>query len=116
MEHYSNETAALAAGLGWIGKNSKFVSYRFGPRIRLTSLLTNMPLPTAKPDHQNYCGSCTTCVKACPTGALANENWWFGTVDDSLWDASICKGNLAEMDAGNVSLCGKCIQVCPVGR
>src|SRR5512137_2458177 len=65
----SMKAVARAAGLGWIGKSALFVSEKFGPRVCLGAVLTDMPLKAGKP-MDNRCGRCDRCAKTCPVGAL----------------------------------------------
>jgi epoxyqueuosine reductase len=60
---------AQQAGLGWIGKHSNLVSTRFGSWLLLGEILTTLELD---PDESgaDLCGSCTLCIRACPTGAI----------------------------------------------
>jgi epoxyqueuosine reductase len=61
---------AQQAGVGWIGKHSNLVSPRFGSWLLLGEILTTLDLDPDEPGA-DLCGSCTLCIRACPTGAIA---------------------------------------------
>ena len=56
-------------GLGWIGKSCHLINPKVGPRLRLTTVLTDALLPP-DPPLPNRCGSCTRCRNACPAHAI----------------------------------------------
>lgn len=58
-----------AAGLGWQGKHSNLVSRDWGNWAFIGSVFTTLELPVdlAEPDR---CGSCRSCLDACPTDAF----------------------------------------------
>ena len=60
---------AEKAGLGWIGKHSNLLS-RQGSWFFLGEIYTDLPLPVSPETPQNHCGSCTSCISACPTEAI----------------------------------------------
>lgn len=60
---------AQQAGLGWIGKHSNLVSPDFGSWLMLGEILTTLELDTDEPGT-DLCGSCSLCIRACPTGAI----------------------------------------------
>ena len=61
---------AARAGLGWIGKHTLVLHRELGSWILLGVLVTDMDLP-ATPATPDYCGTCSRCLEACPTQALA---------------------------------------------
>ena len=47
--HLSHKALAHAAGLGWLGRNNLLVHPQFGARVRLVSILTDLPLQVDRP-------------------------------------------------------------------
>ena len=60
---------AERAGLGWQGKNTLLVHRRHGPWLLLGAIFTTLDLPS-DPRAKSFCGACSRCMDACPTGAL----------------------------------------------
>ncbi len=59
-----------AAGLGWQGKHSNLVSRDWGNWAFLGAVFTTLELPVDAPEPDR-CGSCRSCLDACPTQAFA---------------------------------------------
>ena len=58
-----------AAGLGWQGKHTNLLSRELGNWFFLGAIFTTLELPVDEPGREN-CGSCTSCLDACPTDAF----------------------------------------------
>ncbi len=61
---------AVAAGLGWQGKNTLLLNREHGSYFLLACLLTSVELPLSQPHLTSHCGTCTACLDACPTQAF----------------------------------------------
>lgn len=62
---------AHRSGLGFIGKNTMLINRNGGSYFFIGHIITNLELEyEATEPEKNFCGSCTLCLKACPTEAL----------------------------------------------
>lgn len=114
LDVFPHKTAAVAAGLGWIGKSSLLVTPQFGPRIKLATVLTDADFETSSLTVSDLCGKCSLCVEACPYGAIKGANWRRGDPREKLLDADICNDRRLDFVAeiGRKSSCGLCLQAC----
>jgi epoxyqueuosine reductase len=117
----SHKMIATRSGLGWIGKTDLFISKKFGPRLRLVSLLTDYPVDSVGlPIEKSRCGSCDTCVISCPVNAATGRLWDIQTDRDLFFDAHKCEKNCIEVSKSRLNLdatiCGICVAVCPLGK
>jgi len=114
---FQHKTAAVKAGLGWIGKNGLFISTKYGPRVRLGTILTDMELPIGSHVVRDGCSSCRICVDSCPAMALTGNSWFAGCDRSHIVDAQACSEymNRNFKHIGRGSVCGICIRVCPKG-
>jgi epoxyqueuosine reductase len=60
---------AAKSGLGWIGKNSLLLNRTMGSFFFLAELIIDLELEYDGA-IEDYCGTCTACMDACPTGAI----------------------------------------------
>lgn len=110
----SHKHVAVACGLGMFGLHNLVISDDWGPRVRLTSILTSAEL---EPDGYGFelCPTreCERCVEACPVGAL---DGWKDSYDPEVGravDKEACYNYIFTELKGQ--RCGLCIQACPAG-
>lgn len=114
-----HKTVATRTGLGWIGKTALLVTDSFGPAVRISSVLTDAPLPLAQPHDASRCGSCHACVDACPAHAASGEPWRLGMPRESFFDADACDAHMSSVPqplGSKDRVCGLCIAACPRAR
>lgn len=114
---FPHKTAAVMAGLGWVGRNGLFVGASCGPRVRLGTILTDMELAVEADEMEVACGECRKCVDNCPAMALTGNRWTKGGSRSDIVDAKACSDYMNEKfkQIGRGSVCGICIKVCPKG-
>lgn len=62
---------ALQGGLGFIGKNTMLINRKRGSYFFIGHIILDLELEyESQQPEKNFCGSCTLCLKACPTNAL----------------------------------------------
>jgi ferredoxin len=70
--------AALAGGVGELGRNGMLITEKFGARVHLGDpILTNMPLIADQPIDigvDDFCKICRKCATTCPTNSISMED------------------------------------------
>ncbi len=61
---------AEKSGLGWIGKNTCLIRKNEGSFFFIGEIICNLELDYDESEHEDFCGNCTKCIDACPTGTL----------------------------------------------
>jgi epoxyqueuosine reductase len=116
----SHKAVGRMAGLGWQGKSLLLVTPRYGPRVRLVTVLTNAPLKTDGP-IKNRCGKCTLCQEACPVGAIkgVSTHEHYTRRSEALYFSRCVEklvGEFSKLPHVGAPICGICIKACPFGQ
>ena len=111
-----HKTAAVLSGLGFVGKSGLFLTEEYGSKVRLATVVTDMPLTSTRKIIENGCGECTACMRACPAGAIFGE--LPRTNGERNYDPEKCSRYMKEkfQNIGRGSVCGVCIKVCPKNK
>ncbi len=106
---------AVRSGIGWLGKHTNVINKEIGSWFFIANIITNWQFEYSQP-IQDFCGSCTACIDACPTNAIVHEY---------LLDSNRCisyltienKGDIPEEFHGKfenwIFGCDICQDVCP---
>ena len=110
---------AKRSGLGWIGKNTLLLTKQKGSYFFLAELILDVEFEYDHP-VKDHCGTCTRCIDACPTDAIAENGY--------ILDASKCISYLTIELKENIPQefkdkmedwvfgCDICQEVCPWNR
>jgi epoxyqueuosine reductase len=63
---------ASRSGLGWQGKHTNVINKEIGSWFFIANIITNWEFEYSTP-IEDFCGSCTACIDACPTNAIVRE-------------------------------------------
>ena len=111
----SEKPLGQAAGLGWQGKHTNLVSRDLGNWFFIGSVFTTLSIETdaAEVDH---CGSCRSCITACPTDAFpapykldARRCISYLTIEHS----GPVDANLRKLIGNRIYGCDDCLAACP---
>lgn len=113
---FSNNHAAVAAGLGEFSVSGIVLTPEFGPRVRFSTVLTEA---TIKPDSlmkKNLClyPECRLCIDSCSPNAITSSSEFEG--NNSVYGnliSELCRNYQSSLLKG--LRCGLCIRACPVG-
>jgi epoxyqueuosine reductase len=106
--------AAIAAGLGELGKHGSLINRDHGSSFRLSAVTTDMPLSPGRPDvfgADQFCSNCRICSDACPPAAIADDKQMVRGMEKWYVDFDKCIPFFAETRG-----CGICAAVCPWSR
>ncbi len=108
---------AVDAGLGELGRLGYLIADRYGPRVRLFAVQTDMPLAVDRPvdlGAERFCEACKKCAEACPSNSLPLER-------EQREDRGILRWKMNEETCfdywGKIGTdCCVCMAVCPFSR
>lgn len=109
---------AAKSGLGWIGKHSNLINRQTGSYFFIAEILCNLKLEADAPIN-DYCGTCTKCIDACPTDAIVQPYVVDGSKCISYLTIEL-KDQIPEEFSGKfkdwIFGCDICQEVCPWNR
>jgi reductive dehalogenase len=107
---------AVQAGMGEIGRNGYLITPTLGSRVRLSAVLTDMPLIVDKPIDiaaEEFCENCMKCAHTCPSDSIptTEKTEYKGT---RRWkvEAETCSAYWNKVGTD----CAICMAICPFSR
>lgn len=112
--YFPHKTGAVLSGLGYIGRNCLLITPEYGSKIRLATVLTDMPLERRRELVPFSCGECRACVTACKAGAISGKAYDPDEGREGFFDAEKCSEYMKTFkNIGRGAVCGLCIKACP---
>ncbi|MFY7888658.1 MAG: tRNA epoxyqueuosine(34) reductase QueG [Spirosomataceae bacterium] len=109
---------AMRSGAGWIGKHSNLINKQNGSFFFIAELIIDLELE-ADGAVKDFCGTCTRCIDACPTGAIVEPYVVDGSKCISYFTIELKEAIPVEMKGkfdNWVFGCDVCQDVCPWNR
>lgn len=106
--------SAIDAGFGELGRHGMLITPKYGPRVRVSTITTDLPLTPDKPISfgvAEFCDECETCVKECEGGAIPENRSLVRGTSKYVVDPYKCGPCFAEFDG-----CSVCMKVCPFNK
>ena len=113
---------AVHAGLGELSRAGYLITPKYGPRVRLAKVVTDLPLVVDQPISfgvTEFCQVCGKCAENCPSGAISTGERSFnapstGSPGVLKWAIEGAKCQQYWSDMG--TSCSMCITSCPFNK
>ena len=110
---------ARRSGVGWTGKNTLLIHPKAGSYFFLAEIILDLELDYDHP-IKDYCGTCTRCIDACPTDAIAPGGYLVDGAKCISYFTIELKDAIPENYRGRFENwmfgCDICQEVCPWNR
>ncbi len=111
---------AVDAGLGQVGRMGLLVTPKYGPRVRLAKVITDMPLPADAPINfgvTEFCDACMLCSEHCPSRSVTDgpRSWKGKSPSNSHGTLKWYVQPESCYDFNGFS-CSNCKRVCPFNK
>ena len=109
---------AKRSGIGWIGKNANLITKEAGSYFFIAEIICDLELEADHP-IQDFCGTCTRCIDACPTDAIIQPSVVDGSKCISYFTIELKEAIPASQQGRFENWafgCDICQQVCPWNR
>ena len=123
-----NDTAlsipiAIEAGLGELGRNGLLITEKFGPRVRICKVFTDLPLAPDEPYFfgvEEFCRTSMKCAEHCPSHAISFDERTTAartmSNNSGVFKWPIDPEQCYKYWIANRLDCATCIRVCPFNQ
>lgn len=113
----SHITHARLSGIGSMGDSGMLLTREFGPRVRLTTILTNCVLSASEELEADLCTHCGACMVICPSGSITGGRFDEKHPKRCYTNKNLCAAHRDENKKRFGSrFCNLCMAVCPIGE
>ncbi|MHA2427768.1 MAG: reductive dehalogenase [Candidatus Hermodarchaeia archaeon] len=114
---------AIEAGLGELGRNGLLINEKYGPRVQILKVFTDLPLMPDQPRFfgvTEFCSECKKCAEHCPSKAISFEvrSTEAPTISNNpgVLKWPINPEKCYKFWIANRIACCNCIRVCPFNK